>query len=195
MSQQLLDVRDHALVANVAYRLQISGRFFQVTELSQDVDITFLRGNSRIGVATGAPDGFSFGPLSEERKFHEVQILSTINQTCRIAIANDEAFIQRLVGSFTATLTKATVFDSIADVNLPATATTLILAADANRRVVTITNLSASVVLRIGDNGAGAADGTPLDAGASIDIEGEGAIYAYNPSGAAVLVAVSQVKD
>jgi len=92
-------------------------------------------------------------------------------------------------------VTKATVFDSVADVAMGAAAQTLVIAANAARRVLYITNLLGNPsTLRIGDAAAAAARGTPLTPGDTMTIETTEAVYAWNP-GAIQSVAVTWTED
>lgn len=92
-------------------------------------------------------------------------------------------------------LANAQVLESIADVTCNAAATTLILAANANRRCAMITNLSTNIsTLRIGDAGAAATNGLPIAPGTTVSISTTDDIYAYNP-GVAQNVAVTYTED
>jgi hypothetical protein len=80
-----------------------------------------------------------------------------------------------------------------ADVSMAGTDTTLIKAANATRKQIIITNLSGNAsILRIGDSNAGATRGTPLEAGQTLILDTEDAVYAYNP-GSAQSVAVTEI--
>jgi len=94
------------------------------------------------------------------------------------------------------TLAKATDLQTIADVTLGAAATTQILAANALRRVVFISNLIGNTqTFRIGDNNAAAARGVPLAPGETIIVSGTDTIYGYNPGAAGEDVAVMWTAD
>lgn len=93
-------------------------------------------------------------------------------------------------------VTKASVFDSVADVTLGAAATTQILPANAARRSAIIGNLAGNAqVLRIADSNAGAARGQELQPGESITIDTTEAIYGYNPGGAGQDVSAIWTED
>jgi len=94
------------------------------------------------------------------------------------------------------TVTKSNTLDSHGDVTLAATATTLILAADTDRREIIITNLVGNPeTLRIGDSGAAAANGDPLAPGETIILTTTDAVYGYNPGGAGQDVTVIETKE
>jgi len=80
------------------------------------------------------------------------------------------------------------------DVELAATDTTLVIAANTDRKKVRVTNpQSSGVVLRLGGDDTVAADkGDEFVPGAVFDEPYTGAVYAYNPSGDAVTVTVSE---
>jgi len=83
-------------------------------------------------------------------------------------------------------LTKATVFDSLADIIIVAAAVAVIVVpALATQRTAIIASLAVNgQTCRIGDATTGAARGIELAPGESISISTTEAIYAYNPAGA-----------
>lgn len=86
-------------------------------------------------------------------------------------------------------------YDSLADVSLAASTTTQILAADTARKEAIISNLSTNTkTFRIGDSGAGAANGIPLAPGASIVLTTSAEIQGHNPTAGAESVAVAVLK-
>lgn len=102
----------------------------------------------------------------------------------------------RLTVSGAIDVSKSTVLDSLADDSIAATSTELIAAADANRRELIVTNLPTnSQTFRIGDSGAGAANGVPLVPGASLILSTTAAVYAYNPGASAESLSVVSVED
>jgi len=87
-----------------------------------------------------------------------------------------------------------TGLDSLADVSLVAAATTQISAANANRREIIIKNLSTNTqIFRIGDSGAGLANGHELLPGETITITTQAAVHGYNPGAGAESVTVVEV--
>jgi hypothetical protein len=94
------------------------------------------------------------------------------------------------------TVSKASVLDSLADVALAAGAQTQIVAGNAARRKIIIKNLAANpATLRIGDNGAAAANGHELAPGESIGLAVADAVYAWNPGVVAQSVSVVSTED
>ncbi|RLG23041.1 hypothetical protein DRN85_10125 [Methanosarcinales archaeon] len=86
---------------------------------------------------------------------------------------------------------KATVLNVSSDVSLTAGAATMIVAADADRQCVMITNLAANTqTFRIGNASVSATAGVELAPGESIEIETTAAVYGYNPGGSAESVSV-----
>lgn len=90
----------------------------------------------------------------------------------------------------------ATMIDSLPDVSLPATTTTQIIAANSAAKERIITNLPTNArEIRIGDSGAGAANGIYLGIGQSIVLECSAALYAYNPHSSAQTVSVTELDN
>lgn len=80
------------------------------------------------------------------------------------------------------------------DVSCPAGATTLLLAANAQRREVVLGSLAGNTVaFRIGNSSAAAATGMVLNAGDAMVLSVQSAVYAYNPHTAAQSVFVAEV--
>lgn len=83
-------------------------------------------------------------------------------------------------------------YDSLADVSLTATSTTAILAVDTSRKEAIIANPATNTeTFRIGDSGAGAANGIPLPPGAVIILTTSAAIHGRNNGAGAESVAVA----
>jgi len=82
-------------------------------------------------------------------------------------------------------------FASLPDVNLPALATTLVLASDPVRQVARIANPASNPrEVRIGGPSAAAGEGFELNPGDSIDLGTTAAIHAFNPHTAAMAVSL-----
>ena len=85
----------------------------------------------------------------------------------------------------------ATTIDSKTDVSVSATTTAVVSAAVANRRTVLLSNPVTNLrEFRIGDSGAGAANGVILNPGDTFSFDTVAAVYAYNPNGAAQSISV-----
>lgn len=102
--------------------------------------------------------------------------------------------------NFTGTLSvnnlSPNTFNSGADVAVLTTATTLILATNANRRQAIITNLDTNAgTVRIGDSGAGASNGVPLAVGSTLILDTSADIYCYNPNALTVNMSVSGLEN
>ena len=73
-------------------------------------------------------------------------------------------------------------FESVADVDIPANGTGLLIAADSDRLDIRVTSAEANTVTcRIGGPTTGAAAGDPIKPGGRFYQEGSGALYIYNP--------------
>jgi hypothetical protein len=90
-------------------------------------------------------------------------------------------------------LERPTGLNTIADVSVPATSQQQLLTANSGRTEAHIHNTDGSQELRIGDANTAAGQGAVLAPKQTAVIPGEGAIYAYNPGGSAVNVAITEV--
>lgn len=87
-----------------------------------------------------------------------------------------------------------TGFEGLDDVSVPATSAQLLDAANTSRRALFVTNPSTNASqVRIGGASVGATKGVWLDAGATICVTGTAAVWAYNPSGAALTLTLSEI--
>lgn len=108
----------------------------------------------------------------------DIQVANSVN------IVNDVTIIPKASGTL----------DSKPDVSIDAASTELVIAANASRRKVRIGNLiTNTATFRIGDIGAGAANGDELPPGSSWEEDTTAAVYAYNPSGGAESLTVVEV--
>lgn len=81
------------------------------------------------------------------------------------------------------------------DQTLSATATALVLAANADRTEAWISNLSGSVTLRWGTSAAAAARGIPVTPGQTMIVSSKAAIYLHNPDAGTVDVAKLEISN
>ena len=127
----------------------------------------------------------------------EFENKSAAEITIKAVIGTTEKFMMssfRVVGDVNATIAAPGTLDSKPDVSCLSVVATLLSAANADRKEVIVANLSSNTqTMRIGDNGAGAANGYPLAPGASVVLATSAAVYAYNPGGAAESLAVVEV--
>lgn len=193
----------YSLTAGTKRRLS-GGSYLRVMTANAALDLTFFDESGQpIGEWIGVLGGFAINAKEFAEKlglttahFGSVDVLSATNQSVEIAVSRVPVFFDRLTGTITTTQASGATIDSVADVSLVATATTLISAADSNRRELMVTNLASNTqTLRIGDSGAAAANGIPLAPGSVITLTSQAAVYGYNPGAAAQLVAVMSMKD
>lgn len=193
----------YSLVAGTARRLP-GGSYLRVMTANADLTLTFFdESGSPFGEWVGVLGGFAIDAKEFSEKlglttarFGSVEVLSATNQDVEIAVSRVPVFFDRLTGTITTTQASGATVDSVADVSLAAAATTLISAADSNRRELMVANLASNTqTLRIGDSGAAAANGIPLAPGSVITLTSQAAVYGYNPGAAAQLVAVMSMKD
>jgi len=168
-------------------------------ELALAVSGDFVRLRSSTGELTFFTDGGSRVPMVEGESVRLPAPFAWLRVRNDGAGAVDAV---ALIGSGemsktgTVTQSKPGALDSLADKSCAATAVTQLVAANATRRELLIVNLAAGVeTLRIGDSGAAAANGLPLDPGQSMTLTTTAAVYAYNPGAAAQSVALAEVND
>lgn len=192
MSRKLLDIADYALTAGQVLRIMEVGKVFQILDSSADVKVEFRRSRSMIGIAQAVPESFKWR-VPDGGDFHEVAITSAVDQTLRICISQGDADVNVQTGSVTATIEKADTFTDATDVTLTGAAD-LVLAANANTRLVNVTALDTNAGnVRIGAATVAANRGTPLQPGQTLTVEVTAAIYAIGTAGDKV--AISIVRD
>lgn len=134
-------------------------------------------------------------PFSRIYVSHVAQPGETLTIFFAVEDVNNIQIVNPSLGFTNINVTKASVLNSAADVALGAAATTVILAANANRRKAMITNLKGNdSTFRIADAEVAAARGVELDPGETIELETIEAIFGYNP-GAIQSVGVIWTED
>ena len=116
--------------------------------------------------------------------------------TITVALANGKITDDRLTvsGSVNVAPIGAVTTPTTADVAIAATTTTLVKAANANRREIMISNLLANgTVVRVGDASTGAARGMEIPVGGTAILSSAAAIYVYNPSAAGINIGVTEL--
>ena len=174
-----------------------SGKYFRLITTSSAVNMTFYGSSGEVlavienlqaGLAIDAAD---FGVVG----FGSVDITSASAQTVVAVISNMPVQYDRLTGSIAVTTTPPATLDSLADDSVATVATELIAAADTDRHELIISNLAANTAtFRIGDSGAGAANGVPLAPGETLILGTSAAVYAYNPAAGAQSLSIVAVK-
>lgn len=196
-------VYEYALTAATA-KVFPGGRFFRLVTADAVVDVEFFDESGQpIGEFVGVLGGFAihaddFLDLFNKRisAFGKVKVTSATNQTIKAIVARVRCEYDRLAGNITADVSVGATLDSLADDSIAATTTEQVAAADADRRAIIITNLiTNTAAVRVGDSGAGAANGIPLQPGESVTLETSAAVYVYNSHSAAQSVAITLVKD
>ena len=142
----------------------------------------------------GVPIGLTKGQFYDIGAFDDIYILNTAQsgKMMRVYVSVDTTITP--FSSELAVLggTAASV-ETTADASILTTATTQVLAANADRISATISNLSANgTVLRVGDASTGATRGAEIPVGGSAVLNITGAIYVYNPSGGTVTVGLAE---
>lgn len=87
-----------------------------------------------------------------------------------------------------------TTFTDAANVSVLTTATTQILAANANRKTAIISNLAANAtVIKVGTSSAGASRGIEVPIGGTAVLDTTAAIYVYNPSAGTINIGNAEI--
>lgn len=176
-----------------------AGEGIDIIRLSNFVVCVTATAAFNLAIDDETPGRFEQGLSFESTQtFEKVRLEnnSGASNTIRLGLGIGKLTDSRANFTSALSLVKAATPDSIADVALPAAATTVIQAADTTRREIIISNpVTNTKTFRIGDAGAGAANGIPLEPGASIVLSTSGAVYGFNPAGAVESVCVLLVKD
>ena len=165
------------------------GNFFEILSTTAGVTVTFLKNGSSIDeTADGVLAGFSSEPerTGDGIAFDTVRIHSATAQTIQVAVSRGRGRFNRISGSVS--VDEGTAFNDFADVSATAGAATQVLADDTTRKGAIIYNGSTTVTLRVGGSTVTAARGHPIPPGNSFTVPGGGAVYVWNPGGAAVTV-------
>lgn len=161
------------------------GNFFVLMSTSAGVDVQFIKNGTSIDEdAESVEEGFSVRPVRPADgglAFERVKITSAILQTVKLAISKGGGDYNALAGAVSATPVVATGLLTTSDKLLGAAATTSIIAANANRREVLITNKSTNTAsIRVGDASAGATRGIEVQPGQTASIESTAEVFAYS---------------
>lgn len=169
-------------------------------ELSEAVDRIFIRNTG--GGSIDITIALAIGRISDDR----LNVSGTVNVTGTVEISNDVGNPIPVNGSLTSvgSITNVvstseeipTTLDSIADVSVANNTTTLLAAADATRKELHVCNPEAAggSNIRIGDSGAGSANGIILQPGAIYIITTEAAVYAWHNKGSSISVPVMRIQ-
>lgn len=177
---EFIEVNTFSLVANVPFDLMGTANLFALFQAPSVVTVEFFKNQTRTGIAQNALEGFRRGPLADGKEFDWVRVTSAVNQDVQICRALGEAALSRLAGAVTATVTKSTTGADEPD-NVIAALGTFNIAANANRRTVTVASdpLNTGASLRISSTGG--ARGHFLQAGMSVTLDSAAAWKVYNP--------------
>jgi hypothetical protein len=179
------------------------GRFLRVLSVSSAVDIEFFdESGTSLGICEGVTTGFAMafypqdiGKNAPLVSFGKAQIKSALAQNVQVVISRQPISFDALSGNVTAALTKSSTLSDDADTAIAISAT-LAIAADANRRNVTISSDPANGdVVRVSKTGG--ARGHFLQPGMSVTVDCTDGVKVFNPaaSAAAVNVGVIYEKD
>lgn len=192
-------IRINLAVARSQHELPIiAGSFlwaYTSTSLIANIDIHY---NNQ----SNDPINFRMGMMVRGKKFSKLFVTNAAQAGETITLAYAKESIEGInienpaVQYTNVTVSKASGFAGIADKSCLATTTALLVAANAARRGIFVSNEDPAVHIRIGGDGsAGAAQGKMLHAGESVYVPGYGALYYHNPNGNAVTVTMSEVVD
>lgn len=179
--------RDYALANGARLLVETDADQVLVTELSASDGVT-VRFND-------GPDGAIFRGLEARGPLRKIEVFNGngASITLSLSIAKGLQMVDRrvsVVGDAAAVEVEgAPSLASQADVSVAATSAAQILAADTTRREALIQNTDGATTIRVGDSNVGATRGLELAPGDVLILATQGAIHAYNPSGAGVDVA------
>ncbi len=190
-----------AVAHGTPHRIDMGGNFIWVVNASSLAATCqlFLGDASLSGSGFPIGQGFFMRGIRFSRVFitnlaqagESLTLLYGVDMSDTVSIENPS------IAYSSVTTSKATVFDTVADVAVVAAAAAAqILAANAARRAAIICSLAANAqIVRIGDTNTGAARGAELSPGESITIETTEAIYAYTGAGANQDLAIAWTED
>jgi len=184
-------VQSFTLAAGVQVEVNWFGNFVRVLSATGAVHVGIDDGNR------SEMDAGTFYKLPPGQEFERVTMENRggVSITVELGLALGEFGDNRLnLASSGLALAGSETLRSSADVSLLAGATTQIVAADADRRELLVSNLSANTqTFRIGDAAAGAAEGVEVQPGQTVSLPTAAAVYGYNPGAGAESVGVVEV--
>jgi hypothetical protein len=181
------------LAANEELTLQVPGR--QVVCLASTGTFSIKLGDE--GAFGDFAAGLTRTLADADSDFGAVRIRDTsgASNTIQLSIGFGDVRDSRLNLTAPIDINGADTIVTAVDVSAADEATTQIVAASSGRFGVELTNLSTTVTLRIGDSNAAAGRGVELAPGETRLIRTSAALFAYNPSGAAVDVGVMELRN
>lgn len=190
MSIRLPRQYTRAIPVDQSVLLKKAGQYFYCPEADQAAFTVRLDDANEMIV--GAGRGWQAEP--DEPGFDELRIVNTggavLNVTIEIGFGRP--LDQRLTISGGVDVSKSATLATVADVALVAITATSIVAANAGRRAVMISNLTAGAI-RVGDANVAAARGVQVPAGATITLETSAEVFGFSTPGGNV--AVTEVLD
>ena len=174
----------------------LAGKYFKLLFSNNPVDIYFFgEGSNSSDQALQVTAGFH-----AKIDFTRVQVIANVGgDTPKFIVSDDEAGIDAAIVSLGAPITvqKETKVQTLPDVVLGAAGVTAVVAADATRDTLMISNLAANPQkIRVGDPAnVGAARGAEVLPGETITLRTTAAVSAFNPGAAAQNVAVLTIND
>lgn len=129
------------------------------------------------------------------KPFDKLRVINGANpQTVKVYVGDTEVFDSRLYGSLAASIASVDGVSDASDVTLTnGAAAAQIIAANANRQTLYITNLSVTNTLRVGSSNAGASRGQPVFPQQTIALVNfDGALYGY-ADGANIDVSIMEI--
>lgn len=172
--------------AGAVVALNITGRYLMVYEANlASFEIKFDGG----GTFGQCFSGFEVD-LEGEEQFQRVELRNPNGSdlTVSIGVSNGEIRDRRLQLSGSGLdISKASGLADATDVTLTAATATVIAAANANRREISITNKTGAEI-RIGSSNVTATRGQPVPNGASFVVPSTAAVYGYSAGGGDVAI-------
>jgi len=185
-------------VPNISKEIKgVVGNFFWVIDASSLAATASIKLDHDQGESFDISKGFFLSGIRSNKFIltNAAQVGASLRVMYGVAQNPSLTIVNPSSAASTVELTKATTPDSLADVSAVGATTTQIVSANSSRREILVHNNSAAVTLRIGDSGAGAANGIPLPPGTGFVFSTSGDLYAYNPDAGAVTVALLSIED
>jgi len=190
-----MDIRPQQIEADKIF-YTTGGKQFLLVDITSPVTLIFYNAAGK-PVETAASVGQNFKKtLKDGSRFSRIGILSTIQQTITYGVS-EFGDVEYTHGSSDVNSTDVvpTTFNCPADVSINATSQSLVSAANADKQLVLITNLSANTdPVRVGDNTADATHGQIITPGQTVGFPITAAIYVYNTGAGAQAVNVVELR-
>lgn len=190
-----MDVRAFDLVANVPLRQSIPHRFFLLVRSLSPVTVRKLSAGAlsvvQSEIGRDVESSYAYFPLdpsNDAERWGGFELLSSVNQTVRVAVSDHAGDYKLFAQSVIVELPDG--LDDVDDIAV-STPAVEVAAANGNRRTIIVQNVGANPI-RVGTADVAANRGTRLVAGGSRTFTTRAAIYAIREGGSDSTVSISE---